>query len=167
MDLYKYAGIIIAIAMVVFSLLTVVSFCYCMYVTYQGNWDQSTNEVANKTERSDKTKGHSNPTELETWQEEHWKNKKYSTCILIFSNLLYNLNYDLSIILIISDGLSFIDIQYDFVFWTAQHKKYLMMISNDDSYCTLFSYALYDDWLLFSTLEILIKSKKHYFYFKP
>ena len=42
---YKYAGLIIAIAMIVFSLLTLVIFFYCMYVIYQENWDQSANEV--------------------------------------------------------------------------------------------------------------------------
>ena len=63
---YKYAGLIIAISMIFFSFLTLVSFFYCMYVIYQGNWDQSTNEVENGTDRSDKSKGRSNPTKLET-----------------------------------------------------------------------------------------------------
>ena len=63
---YKYAGLIIAIAMIVFSLLTLVIFFYCMFVIYQRNWDQSANEVENDTHRSDKTKDRSNPTKLET-----------------------------------------------------------------------------------------------------
>ena len=63
---YKYAGLIIAISMIVFSLLALVSLFYCMYVIYQGNWDQSADEVENDTDRSDKTKGRSNLTKLET-----------------------------------------------------------------------------------------------------
>ena len=67
MDSYKHAGLIIAIAIIVFSLLTLVSFFYCMYVEYRGNWDrdQAVNNVENDAVKSDKTKHHSNPTNLQ------------------------------------------------------------------------------------------------------
>ena len=66
MDSYKYSGVVIAIATIVFSLLALATFFWRIYVMYHGNEGQPADEVETVTTQSSKTTGRSNPTNLQT-----------------------------------------------------------------------------------------------------
>ena len=75
MKSYHAVAIGISVVMVAFSLVTLISFFYCIYVMCQANRDQSTNEVGNDTMKSGKSTGYSRQTTTMVSVEDNRKTK--------------------------------------------------------------------------------------------
>ena len=75
MNSYHAVAIGIGVVMVAFSLMTLISFFYCIYVMCQANRDQSANEVGNDTMKSGKSTGYCRQTTTTVSVEDNRKTK--------------------------------------------------------------------------------------------